>query len=142
MNDSKIDIRGCIYAIAFYVTVVFGLFLHRKCEEMTLSTYDYQYSTIAVIITICMFLLLGVFLAYLASRRHLTLTTHILELVFIILPAALMLLSEFTFAQNTYMLYLPVFIKCYQGQLPAVGGAIIGCSAYATIHSMIKEKRK
>ena len=68
MNTSKTDLRGSIAAVAFYIVMVVGLYLHRRCDEIVLSTYNYSYATAAALITICMFLVLGVFLAYLASK--------------------------------------------------------------------------
>ena len=70
MNTSKTDLRGSIAAVAFYIVMVVGLYLHRKCDEIVLSTYNYSYATAAALIIICMFLILGVFLAYLALKAR------------------------------------------------------------------------
>lgn len=42
MNTSKIDLRGSIAAIAAYIVMAAGLYLHRRCDEIVLSTYNYS----------------------------------------------------------------------------------------------------
>jgi uncharacterized protein YacL len=139
MNTSKTDLRGCIAAVVFYIVTAMGLYLHRQCDEIVMSTYNYGYATAAALITTCMFLILGVFLAYFALKARTAGAAWIIELVVILLPAVLMLLSEFEFAQNSYMLPLPMFMKCYRGQLPAIGGAVIGCYAFSEIRGRMKK---
>lgn len=128
---TKLNYRASAFCIIFYSLFVSSLFFLSIYYEQGYLRFKINYMYALIGITLGLYILFGMLLAFLANRYKGSAKTTILELILIGIPSLLMATSIFTI----YLLPFgfPRFIFENVQTITMVGAILLGCELYRVI---------
>ena len=142
----KFSIMGTVFAVVLYAAIVLVLYLQESLQRKTaISSYTFHYDgviAVAAILPLILFVLAGLFAAYISARKTVSKITLLVEIFTVAVPAILMLgvlyiyirawywgtaqLSEFT-----YMLI------AQHDVISAIGAVILSAWIVSAVRSLL-----
>lgn len=142
----KFSIMGTVFAVVLYAAVILILYwLESLQRKIAISSYTFHYDgviAVAAVLPLILFVLAGLFAAYIAARKTVSKTTLLVEIFTVAVPAILMLgvlyiyirafywgaaqLSEFT-----YMLIV------YHDVISAIGAVMLAAWIVSAVRSLL-----
>ncbi len=144
-NDKSKIVFALAAVVLFLITVIIliiGAYLNFRFSELLKQTFDFKYINIEIVISGVIFILLGFLTAVLSTKQNRNIKVRILDFVFIIVPALLMLFSWFILTGTSSARLLPTFLVDNIQYLIEGGGLILGCMLFVRIREIINNRKQ
>ncbi len=145
----KFSIMGTVFAAVLYAAVILILYwLESLQRKIAISSYTFHYDgviAVAAVLPLTLFVLAGLFAAYIAARKKVSKTTLLVEIFTVAVPAVLMLGVLYIYIRAFYwgavqMSEFTYMLITHHDVISAIGAVILAAWIVSAVRSLLARR--